>query len=833
MTYARVYVIGDSLADSGNALALAYWYDGLPFASLPAGTPLPELGYFEGRFTDGYTFSDLISNKFTGEVSEPTFPFRYEDPWLGIPIAPFEPDPVGNALNFAYGGAQVLKGDEAVLDLSDQVDALQDALDNDIPSDALIIVTLGGNDIRSLVPDNGTITPPSEAYARIDDIIADMLKHLGQLVRDGAVDMLISGVADIGVVPEYDYNRNGVLDPDEQARADAATEYSLYLDFLIRTVVVPDLEARGANVTYAPLTDNVGQLGALSLILPTLAGLYGLDPAELANNFLTYRDLVFFDDIHPTAQVHAIAGSLMMAQMAGTEWIEILPMEAPQALVAGSLDVAGATTTVDVLLVADTDYAFDMLGMSSLGITGSLADPILFLSGAGLSAGDDDSGAGFDAHLAVTVAQSGTYALTLDAVGMVTGDYVLLAAAVGGAAMGRGDSYVVSSSTTLVLEAEGGVGTDVVRASVDYALAGGSEIEVLETANDKGKASIDLTGNGFDQLIQGNAGNNRIDGGGGEDEMFGGRGKDIFVLDGDGVDRILDYGSEDRIDVGTLLSLEAGVDPVSAGYLRIAGGQVEVDLDGGGDEWVAIAEVGVSAATFLYRSGGEVAEVSFGATKGGGGGSKGGGGPKGGRNNLTANSLLASPLGLTAFAVVAMEVADSAESHDTYVMSSPTPQAAELPPLTMATSDVVKFASPVAAESVTVESARSAHGLAETSATLVPVVEEVALPPLPDASDLPMPAEHIAPPDFGDGVMMAAPMTGDADLAAVLVEALVEVDGDPVEALLAALTARSESDAESAMPVVAEADNGIADMMIMPFDPVELALAAPDGAPLA
>ena len=34
MAYSGVFVFGDSLVDAGNALKLAQWYDGLPFADL-------------------------------------------------------------------------------------------------------------------------------------------------------------------------------------------------------------------------------------------------------------------------------------------------------------------------------------------------------------------------------------------------------------------------------------------------------------------------------------------------------------------------------------------------------------------------------------------------------------------------------------------------------------------------------------------------------------------------------------------------------------------------------------------------------------------------------
>ena len=152
MTYSGVYVFGDSLVDAGNALKLAEWYGDLTFSDLPDGAPTAELGYYKGRFSDGYTFADLLSNKEIGAVTKPVFPYGFEDPWLGIPIAPFAGDPSGNNLNFAYGGAQIRQGSEAVPDLDGQTDAFRNAVDGDADSNALYLITIGGNDVRSLAP---------------------------------------------------------------------------------------------------------------------------------------------------------------------------------------------------------------------------------------------------------------------------------------------------------------------------------------------------------------------------------------------------------------------------------------------------------------------------------------------------------------------------------------------------------------------------------------------------------------------------------------------------------------------------------------------------------
>ena len=609
MPYTGVYVFGDSLVDAGNALALADWYGDLTFSDLPDGAPDDGLGYFDGRFANGYTFADLIANKAIGLVTDPVFPFGYVDPWLGIEIAPWASDPDGNNLNFAYGGAQVRQGDEAVLDLDGQTDAFRDAVDGDAPPQALYIVTMGGNDVRNLATVTGTPKAPvAGGYDALDNVAQQLIHELGQLIDDGAVHFLITGCADVGFIPDYDINNNNVLDPDEQIRSDTATAYSQYLDMLIRTQVVPALQRMGATVTYVSMMDG------LNAVLPTIEALNQLDPGTLTTNLLEYRSLVFFDDIHPNAQVQALFGAYAQALLAGTPWIETLPLAAADYTLSASIAVAGEVDKLVFALVAGTEYRFDLIGMSTLGTTGSLGDPALrLLSGSTAVAANADDGAGFDAVLSFNPAASGTYTLEMSATGELTGTYQLQAAVIGGAAMAAGQTYNVTNAATIVLEGVGGAGIDTVRASLSFALGAGSEIEVLRTANDKGKTTINLTGNEFDQQLIGNAGTNLLDGRGGDDMLTGGAGKDVFVLGTGGIDGITDYNSrDDLIDVTAALSVAAGTNVVSGGYLRVtSGGLVQVDANGGGDDWVTLGTVsGSGAVAIRYVAGGAPATVS-------------------------------------------------------------------------------------------------------------------------------------------------------------------------------------------------------------------------------
>ena len=630
MAFTHVFVIGDSLVDAGNALELAEWYDGLPFQDLPEGAPTEDLGYFLGRFSNGYTFADLVSNKAIGLVTEPVFPYHFEDPWLGIPIDPFAGDPTGNNTNYAYGGSHIRNGTEVVPDLDEQTDALRDAVDGRIPSSALIIVTMGGNDVRDLAPTGTDPVPQAAAYTELQECAIQLQHELSQLIGDGARNICITGIADVGLIPRYDRDGDGFLDATEQMRSAAATDYSVYLDTLIRTQVVPALQAMGATITYVPLMDHVdanGNLvvGALNANLPTIAALHGLTTEELSNNLLTYKDLVFYDHVHPNAQANALLGAYMQSIIAGMPWVETLPLMGANVdySATATIGMPGEVDRVTASLVAGTTYTLEMLGVSSLGTSGSLGDPTLRLIGPNgvLVAADDDRGVGFDPTLTFTALTSGNYTLELSAAGSVTGTYSLQAAAIAGTAMTTSNTYAVSSSSTVVIEGAGGVGRDVVSTSVSYALSPGSEIEALQTSRVSAKTAINLTGNEFAQTLIGNTGANVLEGKGGADILYGNKGNDRFVLSNSAVtspgatniDAIMDYAAGDLVDVTQILAVGPGTNVAPGGYLRVTtSGLVQVDLDGGGDDWITLSTInGTGAVTLRYLSGGTVTDLSL------------------------------------------------------------------------------------------------------------------------------------------------------------------------------------------------------------------------------
>ncbi|MGH6784999.1 MAG: SGNH/GDSL hydrolase family protein, partial [Sphingomicrobium sp.] len=206
MAYSGVYVFGDSLVDAGNALKLAEVYDSFPFASLPDGAPTEEKGYHSGNFTNGWTLVDLISNKHLSVTTKSVFPFGFNDP-LGI-----HSDPSGSNLNFAYGGAQLRQGEEAVPDIDDQTDAFRDAVDGDADPNALYIFSFGANDVHDLISRTGGWESLSTAETRLSDAAGELIEEIMQIVDIGARHIVVVGVPDIGIQPIF----NGT--PDEAVR---------------------------------------------------------------------------------------------------------------------------------------------------------------------------------------------------------------------------------------------------------------------------------------------------------------------------------------------------------------------------------------------------------------------------------------------------------------------------------------------------------------------------------------------------------------------------------------------------------------------------------------
>lgn len=299
LPFSGIYIFGDSLTDSGNAREAANTFDiFLPGIDDPAP---PERGYFEGRFTNGYTYADLLSLAITGRPAATVFPYGFPLPLFGQ--IRFD-EPQGNNLNFAYGDAQAIRGDDYVPGFKGQVDAYK-ALPGDADPNALYVVNFGGNDLFQVINDNYSPAETADYLADVAERIADQTARLESL---GAQHILVTGAPDIGLVPFYDEPDDAI---EAQVRA-SATSASLLLDSLL-VAELAALETRGdftADLAVFSYLDFIDGLFRDSTAFGLPAELNYREPCLTqrtpdASGRIDCTGFAFFDEIHPTADIHA------------------------------------------------------------------------------------------------------------------------------------------------------------------------------------------------------------------------------------------------------------------------------------------------------------------------------------------------------------------------------------------------------------------------------------------------------------------------------------------------------------------------------------------------
>ena len=146
------------------------------------------------------------------------------------------------------------------------------------------------------------------------------------------------------------------------------------------------------------------------------------------------------------------------------------------------------------------------------------------------------------------------------------------------------DIYIINSAVDVIVEAIGN-GFDTARASINYALGSGAEIERLTTTNASLNGALNLTGNAFAQEIYGNAGANTLDGGTDalRDVLIGYNGDDVYVINS-AVDIIVEAaggGTADRVQASVSFVLAAD-DDIEIMVTNNAASVVAINLTGNG-----------------------------------------------------------------------------------------------------------------------------------------------------------------------------------------------------------------------------------------------------------
>lgn len=283
--YSAIVVFGTSLSDSGNAFALRGGTNTPPDYRLD---PLlvPSAPYARGghHFSNGATWVEQFARslRLAGSVRPA---FGSDSP---------------NATNYAVGAARAYD-DGLNFNLSNQVQAFLADHGSGVPSDALYVVEMGGNDIRDAIVAYQTGGWPA-AQAILQDAIVSIAHTIHLLHQAGARDFLVWLPPNVGLTPAI-RRLDGMSPGAGQLAAGLSQAFNAGL-----SGVLTDLSALPGI--------RIARLDAFTLLNDIVAdpGSYGLTstlqacvtPSEEPFFCQAPDEYLFWDGIHPTRAAHTI-----------------------------------------------------------------------------------------------------------------------------------------------------------------------------------------------------------------------------------------------------------------------------------------------------------------------------------------------------------------------------------------------------------------------------------------------------------------------------------------------------------------------------------------------
>ncbi len=267
--YGAVYAFGDSLTDAGNDSILTH-------GAVPPSPP-----YSDGRFSNG--------------------PVWVQDFAQGLGLAAVQPSLAGGT-DFAYGGAQTgttPSHTAGPTDLPAQLAQFQTEEPHPA-ANALYAVWIGTNDVLA--------GASGDALATVDAAVGNEMRFLDGLVADGARNLLVLNVPDLGTTP--------LGAAQGTAQAAALTADSGYYDALLaanlQTFAMANPQVHVTTVDTFALLDRVEadptaygfSVTATPLVTSGLRAASGSPVSAAAGR--EAAGYLFFDTIHPTAQGQAL-----------------------------------------------------------------------------------------------------------------------------------------------------------------------------------------------------------------------------------------------------------------------------------------------------------------------------------------------------------------------------------------------------------------------------------------------------------------------------------------------------------------------------------------------
>ena len=271
-SYDRLVVFGDSLSDNGNLFALT------------SGTRPPGSIYWQGRFSNGRVFTELLGFDATG---------------FGT---------TAGSVNYAFGGART---DAAMSPPGMQVQ-LQAYLLNGgtFGSNDLVSVLGGANNLFQRLTQFASLPPAQQAVTNPQGYVqptalaaaADINFIVNSVAGAGAGTILVSNLPRLGITPQFNQGPAAALSP----LADfAGTSFNSALSAGLFGVAAANPNSNIILMDLYKISDPLaGNPGAFGLTNATDACFNGVTVCANPDGYL------YWDGVHPTAAGHRLIAAL-------------------------------------------------------------------------------------------------------------------------------------------------------------------------------------------------------------------------------------------------------------------------------------------------------------------------------------------------------------------------------------------------------------------------------------------------------------------------------------------------------------------------------------------
>lgn len=275
--FGRIVVFGDSLSDQGN------------LASVVGDFPQPP--FYNNRVSNGPVAVEIMASE------------------LGRTLAP-SLHLVGPASGTNYAVAAARARGPAQIDLGFQVELFLANHGGVAPGADVYVVFIGGNDVRDA---RGQLNL-ADGEAIVRQAASAVGLQVRRLIGAGARRILIANAPDVGSIPESSLIAALIGDPGFPARATYLSE--LYNNELKgqmhRIEEETGIDIEGFNI-FKRLRKIIKKADKLGFTNTTDACFF--TASMTFNPACDFERFVFFDEIHPTARVHAIIGKAMAREI--------------------------------------------------------------------------------------------------------------------------------------------------------------------------------------------------------------------------------------------------------------------------------------------------------------------------------------------------------------------------------------------------------------------------------------------------------------------------------------------------------------------------------------